>query len=268
MYVQVDKPLYQPGETIWFRSWDLTARALSGDTIAGGVTYELINPKGAAILTKRVTVARGLGTNDFVLPEGIEGGEYTLRATSMDGQSKEDRPIIVSAYQAPRLKKKLEFVRKAYGAGDEVSATIKVERPTGEPLANHPLRGTVWLDGETLQPVSLTTNADGGGVVRFKLPSKIAKGDGLLTVLVDDGGITESVSKRIPIVLKSLQLAFFPEGGVMLSGAPTRVYFEAKDPIGKPADIEGRIVDDHGQAVATFSSYHEGLGKFGFTPYS
>ena len=266
MYVQIDKPLYQPGETIWFRSWDLAARSLSGDAIAGGVTYELINPKGAAILTKRVTVARGLGTNDFVLPEGIEGGEYTLRATSMDGQSKEDRPIIVSAYQAPRLKKKLEFVRKAYGAGDEVAATIKVERPTGEPLANHPLRGTVWLDGETLQPVSLTTNADGGGVVRFKLPSKIAKGDGLLTVLVDDGGITESVSKRIPIVLKSLQLAFFPEGGVMLSGAPTRVYFEAKDPIGKPADIEGRIVDDHGQAVATFSSYHEGLGKFGFTP--
>jgi hypothetical protein len=266
MYVQIDKPLYQPGETIWFRSWDLAARSLSGDAIAGGVTYELINPKGAAILTKRVTVARGLGTNDFVLPEGIEGGEYTLRATSMDGQSKEDRPIIVSAYQAPRLKKKLEFVRKAYGAGDEVAATIKVERPTGEPLANHPLRGSVWLDGETLQPVSLTTNADGGGVVRFKLPSKIAKGDGLLTVLVDDGGITESVSKRIPIVLKSLQLAFFPEGGVMLSGAPTRVYFEAKDPIGKPADIEGRIVDDHGQAVATFSSYHEGLGKFGFTP--
>ncbi len=266
IYVQVDKPLYQPGETIWFRSWDLQAKNVSGDAVAGGVTYELINPKGAAILTKRVTVARGMGTNDFTLPEGIEGGEYILRATSMDRQATEDRPIIVSVYQAPRLKKKLEFVRKAYGAGDEVTATIEVKRPTGEPVANHPLRGAVWLDGETLAPVSLTTNSDGGGLVRFKLPSRIEKGDGLLTVLVDDGGITESISKRVPIIMKKVDIAFFPEGGNMIAGLPTRLYFEAKTPLGKPADVEGRIVDDHGQAVASFSSYHDGLGRFAFTP--
>lgn len=266
LYVQVDKPLYKPGETIWFRSWDLQARSLTGDAVAGGIVFELVNPKGSVILTKRVTVTKGLGTNDFELPDGIEGGEYTLRATTMDGQAKEERPIIVSVYQAPRTKKKLEFVRKAYGAGDEVTATIEVRRPTGEPLADHALRGSVWLDGETLQPIALTTNAEGGGLVRFKLPGRIEKGDGLLTLLVDDGGVTESVSKRIPIIVKKLEIAFFPEGGTMLAGAPTRLYFEAKTPIGKPADVEGRIVDDHGQAVATFTSYHDGLGRFAFTP--
>jgi len=266
IYVQVDKPLYQPGETIWFRSWDLRIKEASGDAVAGGVIYELINPKGAAILTKRVTVSRGMATNDFTLPEGIEGGEYTLRATSMDRQATEDRPIIVSVYQAPRLKKKLEFVRKAYGAGDDVTATIEIKRPTGEPVANHPLRGTVWLDGESLAPVALTTNSDGGGLVRFKLPSRIEKGDGLLTVLVDDGGITESISKRVPIIMKKVDIAFFPEGSNMIAGLPTRLYFEAKTPLGKPADVEGRIIDDHGQAVASFSSYHDGLGRFAFTP--
>jgi hypothetical protein len=44
------------------------------------------------------------------------------------------------------------------------------------------------------------------------------------------------------------------------------VYFEAKNPIGKPADVEGRIVDDHGNAVGTFTSYHDGLGRFELTP--
>ena len=29
-YIQVDKPLYRPGETIWFKTWDLKARALTG----------------------------------------------------------------------------------------------------------------------------------------------------------------------------------------------------------------------------------------------
>jgi hypothetical protein len=47
--------------------------------------------------------------------------------------------------------------------------------------------------------VSLTTNAEGGALVRFTLPAKIERGDGLLTVLVEDGGVTESVSKSVPI---------------------------------------------------------------------
>ncbi|MCC7383381.1 MAG: hypothetical protein IT384_16205 [Deltaproteobacteria bacterium] len=264
IYVQVDKPLYKPGESIWIKTWDLRLKDLAGHQ-AGQQRYDLVSPRGSVVMSKNVQVERGAASNDFVLPEEIEGGEYTLRVTSVDGVT-EERPLIVSVYQAPRFKKKLEFVRKAYGAGDEVTATIKVERPTGEAFANQTLRGNIWLDGETLEPVKLTTNAEGGGVVRFKLPSRIEKGDGLLTVLVDDGGITESVSKRIPIIVKKLQFSFFPEGGALVTGVPSRLYFEAKNPIGKPADIEGRIVDDHGNPVATFTSYHDGLGRFDFTP--
>lgn len=264
IYVQVDKPLYKPGETIWIRTWDLKQRDLSGNP-SGRQRYDLVSPRGSVVMSKGVDVQRGAATNDFELPAEIEGGEYTVRVTAFDGVT-EDRPLIVSAYEAPRFKKKLEFVRKAYGAGDEVAATIKVERPTGEPFANQTLRGNIWLDGEALEPVRLTTNAEGGGMVRFKLPAKIERGDGMLTVLVDDGGITESVSKRIPIIVKKLELSFYPESGPLITGIKSRVYFEAKNPLGKPADIEGRIVDDHGNAVASFSSYHDGLGRFDFSP--
>ena len=38
-YLQVDKPLYKPGETIWFRTWDLKARSLAGaDTSQSGLS--------------------------------------------------------------------------------------------------------------------------------------------------------------------------------------------------------------------------------------
>ncbi|MFO1285763.1 MAG: hypothetical protein U1F49_03975 [Rubrivivax sp.] len=86
-------------------------------------------------------------TNDFELPAEAQGGEYTLRVTTVDGQHKAERAIIVSAYEAPRLKKKLEFVKKAYGAGDVVTATVEVKRPTGEPLANKALAAVVTVDG-------------------------------------------------------------------------------------------------------------------------
>jgi len=38
LYIQVDKPLYKPGETIWFKTWDLQARTLSGSNAAQAST--------------------------------------------------------------------------------------------------------------------------------------------------------------------------------------------------------------------------------------
>lgn len=265
LYLQIDKPLYKPGETIWIRSWNLSLKGLAAEGATAGLDYKLISPKGATVLHKRVQLVEGLATNDFAIPEGVQGGEYTLRATDMAGNTVE-RPVIVSAYEPPRIKKKLEFVKKAYGAGDLVQATIEVKRPTGEPLGSHALTGVIRLDGVELPRVAVTTNPEGGAVVRFELPQEIQRGDGLLTVLVSDGGVTESISKRVPIILKKVQLSFFPEGGHLIEGLPSRVYFSAKNTIGKPADVAGRIVDDHGQIVARFETYKNGLGRLGFTP--
>ena len=97
------------------------------------------------------TPPRRLGgaTNDFELPAEVQGGEYTLRATAADGQ-KAERTVIVSAYEPPRLKKKFEFVKKAYGADDTASATVEVRRPTGEALAGKVLSAVITVDGVEL----------------------------------------------------------------------------------------------------------------------
>lgn len=265
IHLQLDKPLYKPGETIWLRTWDLRARDFAGNGQMGGIHYQLISPKGAIVLRKLVRAQNGYASNDFVLPEGVPGGEYTVKVIALDGVTAE-RPVVVSTYEPPRIKKKLEFLRKAYGGGDEVTATITVKRPTGEVLKRHPLVAAIRLDGRDLPRVTLTTNDEGGGLVKFTLPKNLELGDGLLTVMVEDGGVTESVSKRIPIVMKKLQVAFFPEGGKIVAGLPVRLYFSAKTAIGKPADVEGRIIDDHGNAIALFRSHKDGLGRVELTP--
>ncbi len=265
-YIQIDKPLYKPGETIWLKIWDLQARSFTEPEPAQkGLLIELKNPQGAAVATRRVQPQAAMAQADFELADGLEGGEYSLQVRSFDGQSAE-RTLVVSTYEPPRLKMKLEFVRKSYGPGDEVSATIEVKRPTGEPLANHPLSGLIRLDGQDLPRSTLVTSASGAGVLKFALPPEIALGDGLLTVLADDGGVTESIAKRIPILLKKLSVSIFPEGGQLVEGLSGRVYFAAKTPLGKPADVSGRIVDDHGATLARFETVRDGLGRVEFTP--
>jgi hypothetical protein len=263
--IQVDRPLYRPGETIWLRAWDLERRSLSATGQGQGLEIQLINPKGATVLSKKVAHAEGLNTNDLDIPDGVPGGEYLVRVLR-GGELEAERPVIVAAYEAPRLKKKLEFLRKAYGPGDTVVASVNVKRPTGEVLASRTLTAAIQLDGQALPRVEVSTDARGDAAVRFDLPARISRGDGLLTVLVEDGGVTESVSKRIPIVLQRLDVSLYPEGGDLVAGLPSRVYFEARDPIGKPADVEGRLVDDTGAEIATFQSHRDGLGRFGFVP--
>ena len=265
IHIQLDRPIYQPGETIWIKTWDLRARDMGGSHGNRGLRYELVSPRGSVVLSKLVREEDGMATNDMVLPEGLRGGEHRLRVTTLDGQVAE-RPVLVSSYEPPRIKKKLELLRKAYGPGDEVTATIEVHRPTGEALGRHPLTAAPQLDGQALPRVALQTDSEGSGLVRFRLPERIEVGDGLLTVLVEDGGVTESITRRIPILLRKVRLALYPEGGDLVAGLETRVYFAAVNPQGKPADVEGRVVDGAGRAVARLRSYFHGLGRLALTP--
>src|SRR5215471_17498612 len=57
-YIQTDKPLYQPGETIWFRADVRTAKTLTGGPPVGA-SVQLVSPRGAVVATKRVLVQGG-----------------------------------------------------------------------------------------------------------------------------------------------------------------------------------------------------------------
>ena len=264
-YIAVDKPLYRPGETIWFRAFDLAAPTLAEPGAQRQALAQLISPKGAAVIEKGLVSQTGSLTNDFMIPGHVPGGEYTVRVTTQTGEVSE-RKVIVSTYQPPRIKKKLEFLRKAYGAGDKVAAALALSRATGEALAKTSATAIVNLDGAELARLPVETDDAGNAVVRFELPGSIARGDGLLTVLVNDGGVTESIQKRVPITLDKIKLSLFPEGGDLVAGVPGRIYFQAENAMDKPADIEGRVVDDRGELTALFRSHWNGLGRFELTP--
>jgi hypothetical protein len=263
VHIQTDKPLYRPGETVWLRTWHLASGAFQAAN-NGGITYELVGPRGDVVRAKLVEQRGGGATNDFELPTNAPGGTWKVRATAPDGAQVE-REIVVLGYEAPRLKKSLEFLRKGYVPGDTVAATLKVNGPTGAALAEHPVTALVRIDGQDTK-VDVTTNAAGEALVRFPLPTGLTEGDGLLTVLVDESGVTESISRRIPIVLAGVHVEVYPEGGALVADLPSRVYFAATKADGKPADVSGRILDDRGDVVGSFRTFHNGLGRFELTP--
>lgn len=64
------------------------------------------------------------------------------------------------------------------------------------------------------------------------------------------------------------RLEFFPEGGNMVNGFINTIAFKATDKNGMPVAVSGTIRNDKNQELASFSTYHDGMGMFELQPVS
>lgn len=269
VYLHFDKPFYKPGETIWFKAYVRNGNDLKASTQSDIVYIELINPKGS--IEKQISlISKGGGASgDFLLEESLPGGLYKVKAYT-NWQKNEDsffeKDIQVQAVVLPRLKMKIDFERKAYGAGDEVVATLDLQTLENQNLANYAYSFTASIEGNKILEGTGITDAEGKAKVKCKLPKQLNSNDGLLNVMIAYEGSTEAISRAIPIVLNNIALTFYPEGGDMVSGFDNVLAFKALNEFGKPADVEGSIFDSKNHEVASFKSFHQGMGKVGFKP--
>jgi hypothetical protein len=63
-----------------------------------------------------------------------------------------------------------------------------------------------------------------------------------------------------------ISLHFFPEGGDLVAGLENNIAFKAADTFGLPHKISGILYDQTGKELMTFSSTHNGMGKFLLAP--
>ncbi|HVG61112.1 MAG TPA: MG2 domain-containing protein [Hyalangium sp.] len=267
-YVSTDKPLYRPGEQVLARGLMLDAISRKPIAQIHQAQIEIRGPKGDVVTSSMVQTQDSVWGYSWSVPAEMAGGEYTLKVTyPWTGEAPAERKFDVRAYRAPRLKSQIEFLRDGYGPGDTVTATLDVKRAEGGVPAGAKVTATALVDGANVAQVPCTVNEKGLCTVSFKLPARIDRGDGSLAFAIEDGGVVESAAKTIPILLQTLDLAMYPEGGELVAGLPSRVYFEAKTPAQKPADLSGVIIDQStGKVVASVRSEHEGRGRFELTP--
>jgi hypothetical protein len=302
-HLTTDKPMYQPGEVVRFRSLTLDRATLTPATEAFRFHYSLTSPTGAfrSLLRGGNGLMRvegnnpslvngpdgkplqGVGAGEVTLEADAPGGEYTLTLSEEWGRFPPvQRKFIVNRYQKPRLDKKLDFNRSTYGPGDEVQARVSALRADGGPVKDRPVEITVNIDNQLYDskgvPSGKTwagrTDNEGAVVVRFTLPRQIQRGLASLAVKFDDGGAVETIVRPIPIVLKAVAVEFFPEGGDLIAGLPNRVYFQARTPAGKPAQLAGVLLEDDKPLPVAVATVHDdkepgvnqGLGVFTFTP--
>ncbi len=198
-----DRPMYRPGETMYFRSVTLDRTRFLPPTREMNLRFELKGPNGQQValqpdvvgLAKPVTVVngqqsfvvgpdgqpvRGVGTGAFVLatnqPGGrvapLPGGRYTLevyeialnsRLALTNAKPLATRTVLINDYVPDQLEKKLEFDAATYGPGDAVQVKFEL-RDQGQPVPKATLSGvTVTVDGKRVQPDVAPSETDAAG---------------------------------------------------------------------------------------------------------
>ncbi|MCW3072537.1 MAG: large extracellular alpha-helical protein [Bacteroidetes bacterium] len=271
IYLQFDKPMYEPGDNIWFSAFIRDAATMKPSGKSDIVHVEFLNPKGTVEKSINIIAKNGVAAGDFTLDAEALGGIYKVRAYTnwMKNEGEDNRfekDIQVQDVVLPNLKMKLDFEKKAFGAGDEVVAKLELNTNENKPLSNYKIKFVANLDGKQIVAKGDVTDENGLQYLKFNLPAELKTNDGLLNVMIDYNGTTESISRSIPIVLNSIRLQLFPEGGDLVNGLESKVAFRALNEFGKPADIEGMIVTEKGAYVSSFSSFHQGMGAFKFVP--
>ena len=266
-HVSTDKPIYREGEKVYARSVVLHAVDHTPLENQAWPTFQVLGPKGNAIAAGQGQVQDSVSAFAWTVPEGQEGGEYTIKVTHPNlGIPPAQRKFDIRAYRAPRIKTQITFFRDGYGPGDRVGASLEATRAEGGIPANAKVKVVARVDGKEIHSSTTVVDDQGNCSAMFELPDAIERGEGSLAFVIEDGGVIETATKTIPILLQTVDLSIYPEGGDLVAGLPCRVYIEAKTPNQKPADLSGVVLDDKGRQVGAFRTEHEGRGKFTFFP--
>jgi hypothetical protein len=266
-HISTDKPIYRLGEKVYVRGVVLSADGHFPAAEGAAANFEIKGPKGETVTSGVAAIVDSVAGFSWDIPAGQAGGEYKVRILHpLTGDAPAERKFDIRAYRAPRLKSQIVFVRDGYGPGDTVSASLHVDRAEGGIPVGAKISVMARVDGEEVWKGETAVDGAGNARASFKLPAVIDRGEGSLAMIITDGGTVETATKTIPILLQTLDLSIYPEGGDLVSGLPNRVYLEGRTPAQKPADMAGVVVNRAGREVATFRTEHEGRGRFTFVP--
>ncbi|KAA2223939.1 TonB-dependent receptor plug domain-containing protein [Chryseobacterium sediminis] len=269
-YVQTNHVFYKPGEEMYFKIYIVKGNNNLPVEDSRVVNFEIIDPAGSVLKKLKYEITNGYAQGYFYFDEDMKGGIYKIRAftnwmQNEEGKNAFEKEITLQKIVSPRILMKLDFPKKGYGPGDEVTADFSMRSLSSLPIPFYEADYTVMTNGETVSEGKFITNKEGKSQLIFKLPKVLKSSDGLLNIKVNFDGFTESISRNIPIVLNNLDVKFLPEGGTFINGIEQNIAFKILDEFEKPVDAVLAVYNQNHEKIKEISAYNFGMGSFHFT---
>lgn len=272
IYLHLDKPYYAIGDDIWFKAYVVDSRTSAPSTISNILYVELINERDSVKKQIKLPMQSGITWGDFKLSDSLTEGNYRIRAYTqwMRNAGPDfffDKTIKIGNSWANSVYVKTNNLFSKEGKNEKVSSVVRFTDKGGKPYANNEVTYEVQLNARTVNKGKGSTNQNGDiTIVTTNTQPEIYK-SGKINATITLAN-QKKVTKTIPLVSTStdIDVQFFPEGGSLVEGLPSKIAFKAINTKGLGQNVSGSVIDNDNNEVLKFETSYLGMGSLILNP--
>ncbi|HVC32044.1 MAG TPA: alpha-2-macroglobulin family protein [Chloroflexota bacterium] len=242
VFLESDKPIYQPGQTVHFR---VLALAPSLKPASGIATVEVMDAKGIKIF-KQIATVDDFGMASVDLPLSTEPNLGVWKANATIGNRTAELDVRVEEYVLPKYAVTVDLQQDWALASDPIDGTISAQYSYGKPVAGDVEITAQRYVGTWQQYAKVSQPID--GKMTFEIPAvRYAVGSpgagGMSNVRLDvtvkeqSTGYQETTSQLVTIAALPIDLQVIPESPTFKPTLPFSVLAVAQTPDKKPVDL-------------------------------
>lgn len=216
VFVETDKPIYKPGQTVEMRVLTLDPDL---KPITETATIEVLDARGIKIFRTDVTTD-DYGMANLELPVSSEPNLGTWKISAITEKSTNELDVRVEEYVLPKYEVTIELQKNWFLVNEPIKGKIKAEYSYGKPVSGELTIEALKYVGQWQTYTTLTKTID--GEIDFELPAVNyvagtpaggGNGNVQLNISVEEKatGYVEKTSSLLTVAQSSVNLQLIPE---------------------------------------------------------
>jgi CD109 antigen len=243
VFLETDKPIYKPGQTINIRVLTLDAEL---KPVSEPVTVEVLDAKGIKIFRSEVH-SDEFGMANLELPISNEPNLGVWKVTAITEKANTQLDVRVEKYVLPKYEIKAELSREWFLVNEPIKGKISAEYSFGKLVSGElEIKASRYV-GQWQEYTTLTKSID--GQVEFQLPAVgyvagVPGASGMGNVILDitvrekATGYEEKTSRLLTVAQSATNLQIIPESIVFKPGLPFSFLLITETPGNDPVDAQ------------------------------
>ena len=258
VHLHTDKPYYLSGERIWFRAHVVDAATHVPSFSSSSVYVELFDARDSVVSRVRTGLANDLFSGYIFIPEDTPEGDYTIRAWTNRMRNLDEDYFFLKNIRIGNPMSRIMQVDSEFEflPNQKIGATFRFS-PISPASPASPASLKVSINNQN--PVNLKS-IDGKSGLTFNLSSVEKQRVMLLDAMYEKNPYQQFI--KIPFPDDDFDVSFYPEGGSALFDCTGRMAIKVLQRDGTEIDIEGTVVDSHGNEMTQFKTEARGMGQF------
>ncbi len=243
LFLETDKPIYKPGQTIHMRVLTLDPELKAARR---EVAVQVLDAKGVKLMSSVVESDEyGMVNLDLPLADELNLGAWKIVAAS--GDSKTQLDVQVERYVLPKYDVNVDLTRDWFLVNDRITGIVSSEYSFGKPVNGELEIVASRYVGQWEEYARFSADIDGDA--RFEIPAVNyvagvpeagGQGNVMLDITVTEGatGYVERTSRMLTVADSPVNLQVIPEGAVFKPGLPFSFLVVTETPDNQPIDAK------------------------------